>query len=166
MRIQLQAWFQGLAKQEQRLLLFGVPVIALLILYILLLQPLASGYLQRKTELAERRDDLVWLGEQMALLQRTNTACDPRGDIIDGARFAVDVPVLGQRYGLNLQVQRDGNSPAFMLTSNSALGDRALAFVQALACAGLEVQLLDLQTDEATPTYVRLSLRAQPAGGS
>ena len=115
-------WFAKRTAQEQKILLFGIPVIFLLIVYLLAVQPLAQIYLSQKAELDARYEDLSWIRDQRELLERINTSCDTRTAIYQGVSLSSDIEAAARRFGLNPQLRTLSEADRFRLTLSSVQG--------------------------------------------
>ena len=144
----VQYWFSQRPPQEQKILIFGLPVIVLLVLYILLVQPLAQSYLARKAALETANSDLVWIRDQREILERLNTACDPRSLVYSQDSFEADIEAAARRFSLVPNLRQQGGGDSYQLILNNAQGNRVLSLVRILSCSGASVVSLDVQNAE------------------
>lgn len=141
----LNEWYLSLQDQEKRILKYGVPVIALLILYLLVIQPLASTYFSRQSEMSQRVEDLVWIRDQREHLQRLNTSCDLRGPIFSEDTFRTDIEAAARRFGMAPVVRELPQAAGYQLQITNAEGNRILSLVRMLSCSGVRVSQLEIQ---------------------
>lgn len=142
-------WFAGRALQEQRILRWGIPVILLFVLYLLIFQPILSGWMQRQALLEQRLNDLDWLRAQSELVARTNSTCDARGEPLDLSQVESEVVALGRRLSLQPSVRRVTGEDQWLVTLENSQGNRLLGFTRSLVCAGLVVSRLEFQSDQS-----------------
>jgi type II secretory pathway component PulM len=150
-------WYQSLQPQEQRILLYGTPLILLLVLYLVLLQPLGSAYFERKSEMSERIEDIAWVRDQRLMLGRLNTSCDLRSQIFTTDTFEDDIDAAARRFGVVPEIQAARGSTGYEMQIPGAEGNRILSLIRVLACGGAKVTSLEMQrsateTDELSAT--------------
>ena len=141
-----QNWFSQRPPQEKKILVLGLPVIVLLVLYILLVQPLAQSYLARQTALDTANSDLAWIRDQREILDRLNTACDPRALVYSQDSFESDIEAAARRFSLVPNLRQQGGDNSYQLILNNAQGNRVLTLVRILSCSGASVTSLDIQS--------------------
>lgn len=155
---QLRNWWEGRTNQEQRLLTIGAPVIVFLVLYIAIIQPFVAGYSAR----AELRDglasDIHWMLEQRDLVATTKTYCDPRLPVVTLDALKSSVEEQARRLGLRVQVSGVSNN-AVTLDASNVDANRALSLVKNLACSGLSVNAVSLQTNPQNAQQANVRLR-------
>ncbi|MGD2073920.1 MAG: type II secretion system protein GspM [Gammaproteobacteria bacterium] len=70
----MKDWFFGLEPRERLLVSGGGALVALLLLYVVIVEPLASGYASLSEDVAEQKQTLVWMqqaAQQVAALKRS-----------------------------------------------------------------------------------------------
>lgn len=144
----LTSWYEGISEQEQQILRLGVPLIGLLLIYLLLLQPLGSAYFARQVELSDRQADLVWIRDQREMLQRLNTSCDPRAQVFQADALQADIEAAARRFGLVPQIGTLAGENHYQLSLSRAQGNRVLNLVRVLACGGASVTSLDIRVND------------------
>lgn len=157
-------WYAELNAQEQQILRFGVPLIGLLLIYLILLQPLGSAYLARQVEMSDRQADLVWLRDQREILERLNTSCDPRAQIFQAGALQSDIEAASRRFGLVPQIRTLGGENQFQLSLSNAQGNRVLNLVRVLACGGASVTNMDLRAADTESAEISAILDIQYGG--
>ncbi len=163
----VDGWYGGLGSQEQQILRFGGPLIGLLLAYLVLLQPLGSAYLDRQTELSDRRADLVWLRDQRDMLERLNTSCDLRAQIFEASNLQADIEAASRRFGLVPQIRTLGGENQYQLSLSNAQGNRILNLVRVLSCGGASVTSMDLRAiDGGEVSQVNATLDIQYGGAN
>ena len=156
----LQDWFGSRTAQEQRILAWGTPVILLLVIYLLVLQPVTSAWSGRQQLLEARLDDLEWLRAQSSLVERLNTSCDPRREPLQLDRIESEITALAQRLSLMASVRRVTGEDSWLVELDSAQGNRVLVYARSLVCASLQVSSLDFTLAETGSDVGRAELRA------
>lgn len=157
-------WYQSLAQQEQRILLFGSPLILFLVLYLLLFQPLGSAYFARQNEISERREDIAWVRDQRVMLERLNTSCDLRAQIFSAESFQSEVEAAARRFGIVPVIRAVGGSDSYEIQISSAEGNRILNLVRVLACSGAKVTGLEMQRQSAESSELSATLSVTRVG--
>lgn len=157
----IDSWYAELSVQEQKILRFGVPLIGLLVIYLLLLQPLGSAYIARQVELSDRQADLVWIRDQREMLERLNTSCDPRALVFQAEALQSDIEAASRRFGLVPQIGTLAGENHYQLSLSRAQGNRVLNLVRVLACGGASVTSVDIR---AMDTEVSAILDIQYGG--
>lgn len=164
----INSWYQSLAQQEQRILLFGSPLILVLVLYLLVFQPLGSAYFARQNEISERREDIAWVRDQRVMLERLNTSCDVRSQIFSSESFQSEIDAAARRFGLVPAIRAvsgsDGYSDSYEIQISNAEGNRILNLVRVLACGGAKVTNLEMQRQSAESTELNATLSVARAG--
>lgn len=70
----MKDWFMGLEVRERQLVGGGAAVLLLLLLYVMIWEPLASGYHSLRDSVAQQKQNLVWMQQaavQIKALQRS-----------------------------------------------------------------------------------------------
>jgi|MEHZ01.5.fsa_nt_MEHZ011397388.1_4 type II secretory pathway component PulM len=150
----IDSWYAGISAQEQQILRFGVPLIGLLLIYLVLLQPLGSAYFTRQVELSDRQADLVWIRDQREMLERLNTSCDPRAQVFQADALQTDIEAASRRFGLVPQIRSLAGENHYQLSLSNAQGNRVLNLVRVLACGGASVTSLDIRTADTEVSAV------------
>lgn len=158
----LSNWYASLAEQEQRILLFGAPLIVFLVLYLLLIQPLGSAYFARSAELRDRQEDLLWVREQRQMLERLNTSCDLRSVVFAQQNLQSDIEAAARRFGITPVIRTQADS--YELRIESAEGNRILNLIRVLGCGGSRVTSLELQKLGADTTELSVTIRVERGG--
>ncbi|MBT5331499.1 MAG: hypothetical protein HOL48_06950 [Porticoccaceae bacterium] len=161
---QIGSWYASLQEQEKRILLFGTPIILMLVLYLLLFQPLGSAYFSRQSEIADRREDLAWVRDQRSILERVNTSCDFRTPVFPVEEYEAEVEATARRFGLNPVISSHRGGTGFELQFTAADGNRVLSLVRALSCGGIKVTALQMQQLEIESNELAASLNLEHAG--
>lgn len=157
-------WYQSLAPQEQKLLAYGTPLILFLVLYLLVFQPLGAVYFSRQNAMSERLEDISWVRDQRALLERLNTSCDLRAQIFSEERFEAEIDAAARRFGVTPVIRALGDSNGYEMQISSAEGNRILNLVRVLACGGAKVTSLEMQQQGAETSELSATLSVTRAG--
>ncbi len=163
-RLSLLQWFRTLSERERRILLIGAPLAAAMLLYLLLIKPLAGAYGERRAALADRLLTLDWLSEQAILVERSATACDPSIRLIESAQVAAGLQAQAQRSGISVQVRTGAAGGNHQISITRAPGDRVLGFVRNLGCAGLEIVQIELDIADPAAALVTGTLQLRLVG--
>jgi general secretion pathway protein M len=65
----MKDWFIGLDARERRLVMAGAVVLVLLFVYVLVVDPLMSGYSNLKKNVAQQQQTLVWMQQASGQVQ-------------------------------------------------------------------------------------------------
>ncbi len=155
-------WYNSLAEQEQRILLFGSPLIVLLLLYLVLIHPLGTAYFARQAELQDRYEDLLWVRDQRQILERLNTSCDLRTPVFSQQNLQADIEVAARRLGIVPVTTAQGSGYRFQIAS--AEGNRILNLVRLLGCGGARVTSLEMQMLGEDSTELSAIIRIERGG--
>ena len=161
-----QDWFAQRPPQEKKILILGVPLILLLVLYILLVQPLASSYMARQVALDTATADLQWIRDQREILERLNTSCDPRSLVYSLDSIESDIEGAARRFSLVPNLRSQGGDNRYELILNNAQGNRVLSLVRILSCSGASVISLDMQSAETDSLEVNAVLEIVYGGAN
>ncbi len=157
----LFSWWHSRSSQEQRTLKIAVPIIGLMVLYIVLVQPIMGLYFERKSEYNEARDNLNWLYEQSSLVARMQNSCGSRLSYMESGETPQDLAQgIARRSSINASLQTTGNAVA--VTVNTAPGNKMLAYVQELVCNGFQVERLEIERLASAPDAVSATFNAVP----
>lgn len=157
----LSSWWESRPPQERRTLKIAMPIIALMFLYLVLVEPIMSAYFTRKNDHAQAQETLTWLYEQAPLVARMQNSCGNRVYYLqDGEEPQALAQSIARRSSINASFQPNGESLA--VTVSSAPGNRLLAYVQSLACNGFQIDGLEIQRSGPEATTVSASLLVNP----
>lgn len=70
----MKDWLEKLESRERLMLFAGVVLLALLLLYVLVLSPLGSGYHALQKSVAEQRETVVWMQGSAQTIQRLRSS--------------------------------------------------------------------------------------------
>ena len=160
----INSWYQSLAQQEQRILLFGAPLILFLVVYLFVFQPLGAAYFARQAEMSERREDISWVRDQRVMLERLNTSCDTRSQLFSAENFQADIEAAARRFGVVPVIRLVGGSNTYEMQISSAEGNRILSLVRVLACGGAKVTSLEMQQEGTEGNEFGATLSVARAG--
>lgn len=110
----MKQWFLGLAPRERLIVAAGGIVVVLVLLYVLVVEPLAQGYADRERRIAALEQDLAWMveaaGEAEAL--RGTGRAEDRADDDRPAYLAVDSAIRGADLPRPDRLEPDGRDGA------------------------------------------------------
>ncbi len=153
------AGWDSLGPSDRRTLKIASPLILVLFLYLVLIQPILGHYLDVKKQRQELQENLVWLYENAALVGRMQNACSRERPVVRGndslSEFAQNI---GRRAGAEVNI-RVINTREFDISVASVPGTNALGLVQSYVCAGFEVG--DLVVSRPAPDAVQVELSAR-----
>jgi len=157
--IKITNWWESLNDSDRRILKLASPVILVLFLYLILVQPILGHYLDVKKQHQQMQENLVWLYENAALVHRMQNACSRERPQARGSdSLSAFVQDIGRRAGAEINV-RVINDRELDIRANAVAGPRALGLVQSYVCAGFEV--VDLRVVRATPEAAQVELSAR-----
>lgn len=160
-REKVSGWWMSRSRQEQRTLKIAVPIICLMVVYLVLIEPIMSLYFERKSEYNQASDNLTWLYEQSSLVARVQNNCGSQVFYMQAQETPQDLAQnIARRSSINASLQTVGNAVA--ITINTAPGNRMLAYVQELACSGFQIERLDIERLATAPDAVSATLNAVP----
>lgn len=157
----LSDWWLDLSGRDRLILQIAVPVIVLMILFIVVIEPVTKSYFSNRAEYREARETLDWLYDQAGLISRLQNACgqgvfymQPQDDPLSYARS------LARRSSINAEYSdQSGN---ITINVSNAVGKRMLRFVQTLTCNGYEISDLKIQGVQGQPDKVTANLTVTP----
>jgi type II secretory pathway component PulM len=155
------SWWSVRAPKEKTTLKLALPVIGLMLLYIVLVEPIMGVYFSRKAEYTRAQDTLTWLYDQSSLVSRMQNSCGNRVTTMQ----AGDTPLtlarnIARRSTINADYSEQG--AAINIAVSSAPGNRMLAYVQLLACNGYEIDDLEIRRLAGGSNTVSSSFKAIP----
>lgn len=155
----ITAWWESLSDSDRKILQLSSPVILILFLYLVLLQPVLGHFLDVKRQHQEMQESLVWLYENSALVNRMQNQCLSERPQSRGSNSLSDfVQGIGRRASAEVSV-RVINNRDLDISINSIAGARALELVQSFVCSGFEIA--DLRVARATPEASQVELSAR-----
>jgi len=160
-REKMSSWWSSRSSQEQRTLKIAVPIIGLMILYIVLIEPVMGLYFERKSEYSQARDNLAWLYEQSSLVTRMQNSCGTRVFYMQSSETPQDLAQsIARRSSINTSLQTTGDAVA--ITVNTAPGNRMLTYLHTLTCNGFQVERLEIERLTSAPDAVSATFNAIP----
>lgn len=157
----LSVWWVSRSEQEKRTLKIALPIIALMFLYLVLIEPIMGAYFSRKTEYQQAEETLNWLYEQTPLVARMQNNCGNRILYLQNGETPETVAQnIARRSSVNARYQTVGETVSVVVSS--AAGNRLLGYVQSLVCNGFAISDLEIRRAESDLTTVSASLTATP----
>ncbi len=145
----------GLAHRDRRMLGFATPIILMLALYLVLVEPIVARYSEIRAERDRLGEALVWLYEQAELVDRTQNSCRRQrlvrpGRDQDLGAFATSIAKSqGQRPTVRVL-----GAHSLSVNLENAPGSAVLRLLEAYACHGFTLDQLELV--RATPDSPRV----------
>lgn len=146
-------WWNGLQASERRTLAIAAPVVALLLLYLLLIEPLWGYYQQHQRANQNLVASYQWLHQQAGTAATAPQVCQRVLPLNDEPRSALSASLRQQ--GLPQQ-QWQNLGEGWQLQLNSVDGQRFLRWLEQSVCQGLVVQKLELTRNSDNSVGVAL----------
>jgi len=102
----LSQWWQGLASRERAVLLAGATVLALILGYALIWEPLAGSLARLRGEVATLREEVRWMRGAAVELRRLDGNRQPAGDLRQGRSLLTLVDQTARDAGLGEALRR------------------------------------------------------------
>ena len=150
-----------LSARDKTILKVATPIIIFLLVFILVISPTMKRYLVQKAEYQQARETLTWLYNQAGAISRLQNSCGnrvfymkPQEDPLSYARN------LARRSSINADYSARGND--ILVSVESAVGNRTLAFMQTLTCNGYEISDLQINRLPGQSDSVAASMKITP----
>lgn len=152
-------WWDSLGESDRRTLKMASPVILLLFMYLVLVQPILGHYLEVKKHRQQLQESLVWMYENAALVNRMQNTCSLERPVARGSdSLSGYVQSIGRRASAELNV-RVINTHELDITARELVGSRALSLIQSFVCAGFEIS--DLRVARVSPEATEVEMSAR-----
>lgn len=162
----MKDWLDNLGSRERLMLAAGAVLLVLLLLYVLLLEPLLSGYHALQESVAEQRDTVHWMQGSAETIQRLRSSGGTAAKGLGGRSLLAVTDSTARAGGLGPALKRvepeGGNSVRVWL--DGAPFDVLVKWLGTLSTQhGVEADSVTLERNEA-PGLVnaRLMLEAAP----
>lgn len=157
----LHGWWEARAPQEKTTLKIALPVIGLMVLYLVLVEPIMNSYFDRKAEHQRAQDQLTWLYDQSSLVARMQNGCGSRIYYLQVG----DTPLtlarsIARRTSISGDYEADGDS--VKISVRTAPGNRMLEYIQQMICNGYQIEELVIQRLDSVANAVSGSMVAVP----
>jgi hypothetical protein len=153
------SWWDSLADSDRRTLKLASPLILVLFLYLVLVQPILGHYLDVKKQRQKLQESLVWMYENASLVTRMQNACSRERPVVRGSdTLSAYVQNIARRASTEINV-RVINTRELDVSAEGLAGARALGLVQSFVCAGFEIDNLRIVRNSPEATDVALSAR-------
>lgn len=157
----ISSWWGSRSRQEQRTLKIAAPIIGLMVIYLVLIEPIMGLYFERKSEYDQAQDNLAWLYEQSGLVARLQNNCGSRIFYLQSGETPQDLAQsIARRSSINASLQTTGETVG--ITVNTAPGNRMLAYIHTLVCSGFQVERLEIKRLATAPDAVSGTFNAIP----
>ena len=156
--------WDSLSSSDRRTLKIASPLIMVLFLYLVLIQPVLGHYLDVKKQRQQLQESLVWLYENAALVSRMQNACSTERPVERGNDSLSEYTQnIGRRAGAEVNV-RVINTRELDISVESIPGANALGLVQSYVCSGFEVGDLLIERLAPDAAQVEFSARLSASG--
>lgn len=146
-------WFDKVADfwasrsdSERRTLKIALPIIVLMILYLLIVEPVFKAYFEKRNDYLAAQDNLTWLYEEAApLVSRSANSCLRQTALLSAdGNLQNYVQNIARRASVNARAELLPDNSSLRISVTSAPGNRLLGFVQTLTCAGFVIEGLTI----------------------
>jgi len=157
----MKEWFAGLEPRERLLVSGGAVVLVLLLLYVVIWEPIASGYRNLQEDVAEQKQTLAWMQQaatQIKTLQRSSTG-DVRG--LGGRSLLAVVDKSARSGGLGDSIKRiepDGSKGVKVWLEGVAFDPMILWLGKLTRTYQIETSLITIEPQGAGRVNARLTL--------
>ena len=157
----MKKWFAGLEPRERLLVSGGAVVLVLLLLYVVIWEPIASGYRNLQEDVAEQKQTLAWMQQaatQIKTLQRSSTG-DVRG--LGGRSLLAVVDKSARSGGLGDSIKRiepDGSKGVKVWLEGVAFDPMILWLGKLTRTYQIETSLITIEPQGAGRVNARLTL--------
>jgi len=157
----MKEWFAGLEPRERLLVSGGAVVLVLLLLYVIIWEPIASGYSNLQEDVAEQKQTLAWMQQaatQIKTLQRSSTG-DVRG--LGGRSLLAVVDKSARSGGLGDSIKRiepDGSKGVKVWLEGVAFDPMILWLGKLTRTYQIETSLITIEPQGGGRVNARLTL--------
>ena len=157
----MKKWFAGLEPRERLLVSGGAVVLVLLLLYVVIWEPIASGYRNLQEDVAEQKQTLAWMQQaasQIKTLQRSSTG-EVRG--LGGRSLLAVVDQSARSAGLGDSIKRiepDGSKGVKVWLEGVAFDPMILWLGKLTRTYQIETSLITIEPQGAGRVNARLTL--------
>jgi general secretion pathway protein M len=157
----MKDWFFGLERRERMLVIAGGAVLLLLLLYVLIWDPIASGYRELKTSVAEQKQTLAWMKQasaQVKSLQRSS-GVNARG--LGGRSLLAVVDQSARSDGLGSSIKRiepDGSKGVKVWLEGAAFDPMILWLGKLTKTYQIETSIITIEPQGGGRVNARLTL--------
>jgi general secretion pathway protein M len=157
----MKKWFAGLEPRERLLVSGGAVVLVLLLLYVVIWEPIASGYRNLQEDVAEQKQTLAWMQQaasQIKTLQRSSTG-EVRG--LGGRSLLAVVDQSARSAGLGDSIKRiepDGSKGVKVWLEGVAFDPMILWLGKLTRTYQIETSLITIEPQGGGRVNARLTL--------
>jgi len=157
----MKKWFAGLEPRERLLVSGGAVVLVLLLLYVVIWEPIASGYSNLQEDVAEQKQTLAWMQQaasQIKTLQRSSTG-EVRG--LGGRSLLAVVDQSARSAGLGDSIKRiepDGSKGVKVWLEGVAFDPMILWLGKLTRTYQIETSLITIEPQGGGRVNARLTL--------
>jgi general secretion pathway protein M len=157
----MKEWFAGLEPRERLLVSGGAVVLVLLLLYVVIWEPISSGYRNLQEDVAEQKQTLAWMQQaasQIKTLQRSSTG-EVRG--LGGRSLLAVVDQSARSGGLGDSIKRiepDGSKGVKVWLEGVAFDPMILWLGKLTRTYQIETSLITIEPQGGGRVNARLTL--------
>jgi general secretion pathway protein M len=160
----MKQWFEGLEPRERIMLLSGVAVLAMFLFYVLVLQPVHSGYDRLKSNISGQRATAIWMQESAARVSQLKSANSGSSQGLGKRSLLAVTDSTARAGGLAASLKRiepEGSSGVRVWLEGASF-DRFITWLGILSSNhGINPDSVSMERNEtAGQVNVRLTLRA------
>ena len=158
----MKEWFAGLEPRERQLVSGGAAVLALLLLYTMIWEPIVSGYRNLQEDVAQQTETLAWMQQaaaQIRGLQRSDAGGAARG--LGGRSLLAVVDQSARSGGLGNAIKRiepDGSKGVKVWLEGVAFDPMILWLGKLTKTYQIETSLITIEPQGGGRVNARLTL--------
>ena len=158
----MKEWFAGLEARERQLVSGGAAVLALLLLYTMIWEPIVSGYRNLQEDVAQQTETLAWMQQaaaQIKGLQRSGAGGAARG--LGGRSLLAVVDQSARSGGLGNAIKRiepDGSKGVKVWLEGVAFDPMILWLGKLTRTYQIETSLITIEPQGGGRVNARLTL--------
>jgi general secretion pathway protein M len=159
----MKDWFLGLESRERLLVSAGAAVLLLLLLYLLVWEPIASGYASLQDDVEQQRQTLAWMQQASAQIEALQGSSGAGGAGLGGRSILAVVDQSARSGGLGDAIKRiepDGSKSVKVWLEGAAFDPMIVWLGQLARSYQIEPAMLTLEPVGGGRVNARLTLLA------
>ena len=157
----MKAWFAGLEPRERQLVSGGAIVLALLLLYVMIWEPLAGSYSDLKEDVAQQQQTLAWMQQAAAKIKALQGSGAGAARGLGGRSLLAVVDQSARSSGLGDYIKRiepDGSKGVKVWLEGVAFDPMILWLGQLTRTYQVETSLITIEPQGSGRVNARLTL--------
>ncbi|MDT8388602.1 MAG: type II secretion system protein GspM [Thiogranum sp.] len=158
----MKEWFLGLDARERKLVAGGAAVLVLLLLYVLIIDPLVSGYSELKENVASQKQSLLWMQQASRQVQALRGTAGANGAAGLGGRSLMAVVDQSARTdGLGQAIKRiepEGSKSVRVWLESVSFDQMVLWLGKLTQTYQIETSIITIEPQGAGRVNARLTL--------